>query len=372
MESDRLFMRRALALARRGAGWVSPNPMVGAVVVREGRVVGEGFHARAGLPHAEAEALRAAGEESRGATLYLNLEPCAHWGRTPPCVEAIVRAGIARVVVAVRDPNPLVSGRGIRYLRERGIEVVEGVMEEEARRANEAFFKFVTRRLPFVTWKYAVTLDGKVATRSGCSRWLSGEKARRWVHLLRSRTDAVLVGRGTVEADDPLLTSRLPRVHQPLRVVADSRLRLSPSARLFTVRAPLLLATTHLSPPEKRETFASLGAEVAILPEREGRVDVRALMELLARKEVTSVLLESGPTLAASLLEEGLIDKLYCVLTPKLLGGAGAPTPLGGAGRSRPEEAWKVKDLSLRRLGEDVLVEGYLDYSTGEGTGPES
>lgn len=367
MEGDRLLMRRALALARRGAGWVSPNPMVGAVVVREGRVVGEGYHARAGLPHAEVEALRAAGEESRGATLYLNLEPCAHWGKTPPCVEAIVRAGIARVVVAVRDPNPLVSGRGIHYLRERGVEVVEGVMEAEARKLNEAFFKFVTRGLPFVTWKYAATLDGKVAARTGVSRWLSGEKARRWVHLLRSRSDAVLVGRGTVEADDPLLTSRLPRARQPLRVVADSRLRLSPSARLFTAQTPLLLATTPLAPPEKREAFAALGAEVAVLPEREGRLEVKALMEFLAQREITSVLLESGPTLAASLLEERLIDKLYCLLTPKLLGGTGAPTPLGGPGRASPEEAWKVRHLSCRRLGEDLLIEGYLDWGCSPG-----
>ncbi len=363
-DNDTAFMARALALARRAAGRTSPNPLVGAVVVKDGRVVGEGYHQKAGTPHAEVHALAAAGTGARGATLYVTLEPCSHHGRTPPCTEAILAAGVRRVVAAVQDPNPRVAGRGFERLREAGVEVTAGVLEEEARRLNEAFFVYVTAGRPFVAMKTAMTLDGKIATACGESRWISGEASRALAHRLRSELDAVMVGIGTALADDPQLTARPPGTasRDPVRIVVDSALRLPPDARLLQLDspAPTWVATTERAPAERRRALEAAGAEVLVLPERDGRVDLAALMAELGRREVTSVLLEGGATLNAAALAAGVVDKVLCFVAPKVVGGAAAPGPVGGPGVERLAGAWRVERLAAEAVGEDILLTGYL------------
>ena len=357
--SDEAYIERALALAERGRGLVSPNPMVGAVVVAEGRIVGEGHHEGPGQPHAEVIALREAGQAARGATLYVTLEPCDHHGRTGPCTEAIVEAGIARVVAAMRDPNPIVDGRGFAKLRAAGIEVVEGIDRDEAERLNEAFAKHVRTGLPFVVWKMAASLDGKVASRDGTSRWITGESARADVHRLRAAADAILVGAGTALADDPSLTVRMPgyRGTPPLRVLADARGRVPATGDLFTDEAATLVATTDLAPDERRSEWAEAGAEVVVY-EAEGQgVPLGRLMEDLGKRDVQGVLLEGGPTLAWSAVEEGVVDKVVVYLAPKLIGGTEAPTVLGGRGFAPISSALNLRVRSFDRVGEDLKVE---------------
>ncbi len=324
---DRRFMARAIALARRGLGRTSPNPPVGAVVVRGGSVVGEGWHERAGGPHAEVVALRQAGRAARGATLYVSLEPCNHHGRTPPCAEAVIAAGVARVVAAVGDPNPRVRGRGLRALRAARVRVDVGVLAAEAGEVSAWFRHFVVHRRPFVLLKLAASLDGRIATASGESRWISGAAARRYVHRLRDRVDAVMVGAGTVLADDPALTCRLARGRDPLRVVVDGRLRIPPTARLVRQRssATTLVATTAAASARRRRALADAGAEVLLLPGRRGRLKVSALLAALAARGVVSVLVEGGGDLAAGMLREHAVDRVLLVAAPRLLGGDGRP-----------------------------------------------
>lgn len=357
--SDEAYTERALALAERGRGLVSPNPMVGAVIVADGRIVGEGHHEGPGQPHAEVVALGDAGEAARGATLYVTLEPCDHRGRTGPCTEAIVGAGIARVVASMRDPNPIVDGRGFEKLRAAGIEVVEGVDREEAERLNEAFAKHVRTGLPFVVWKMAASLDGKVASRDGTSRWITGEAARADVHRLRAAADAIVCGAGTVLADDPSLTVRMPGYEgrPPLRVLADARGRVPAAGDLFTDEAPTLVATTHLAPEERRREWEAAGAEVVVY-EAEGQgVPLGRLMADLGKRDVQGVLLEGGPTLAWSAVEEGVVDKVVVYLAPKLIGGTDAPTVLGGRGFAPIANALGLRVREFDRVGEDLKVE---------------
>ncbi|HWO71495.1 MAG TPA: bifunctional diaminohydroxyphosphoribosylaminopyrimidine deaminase/5-amino-6-(5-phosphoribosylamino)uracil reductase RibD [Actinomycetota bacterium] len=356
---DRAYMRRALELAGRGRGLVSPNPPVGAVVVAGGEVVGEGWHAGPGTPHAEAVALRAAGERARGATLYCTLEPCDHHGRTPPCTEAIVAAGVARVVAPLRDPNPIVDGRGFRALRRAGVRVEVGAGRTAARRLLEPYAKHVRTGLPFVTLKLAATLDGKVAARDGSSRWITGEAARADVHRLRAAADAIAVGAGTALADDPALTVRDPgyRGAPKLRVLVDARGRVPARGRLFDGAAPTLVATTEAAGREAREAWRAAGADVAVLPEAAGGVSIPALLEHLGKRDVQHLLLEGGPTLAFAAVAAGCVDRLVLYLAPKLLGGVGAPGVLAGAGFAPVGEATRVRILGIRRLGEDLRVE---------------
>lgn len=359
------WMRRALELAERGRGRTSPNPMVGALLVKEDRIVGEGFHERAGEPHAELNALSATGPEASGATLYVTLEPCAHHGRTPPCVEAVLDAGVARVVVGMRDVNPAVAGRGVGRLAEAGVQVEEGVLEEECRRLNEAYVTWMVERRPFVLLKAAASLDGKIATYRGESRWLSSEASRRRVHALRNEVDAVMVGAETVVRDDPELTVRLIEgdVRHPLRVVVDSALRTPPTSRVLAARpeAQTLVATTNKAPLERREAVEGLGSEVLVLPERNGRVDLAALMEKLAEREVVSLLLEGGGELNAAMLEAGLVDKVLVVVTPRLIGGREAPTVLDGLGAGSLEEAWGLTDLHVEEVEGDLHIQASVE-----------
>jgi diaminohydroxyphosphoribosylaminopyrimidine deaminase/5-amino-6-(5-phosphoribosylamino)uracil reductase len=356
------MMRRALGLAERGRGVASPNPVVGAIVVAGGEVVGEGWHDGPGSPHAEAMALVAAGEHARGATLYVTLEPCDHQGRTPPCTGAILEAGIARVVAGITDPNPIVDGRGFARLREAGVEVVSPVLPDECSRPIEAFAKHVVTAVPFVTLKMAATLDGKVAARDGSSRWITGEQARDEVHRMRAASDAIAVGAGTALVDDPSLTVRNPshRGRPPVRVLVDARGTVPPTARLFSSEAPTLVATTETAPVQRRRAWAAEGADVVVFETQAGRVPLGALLAHLGKRDVQALLLEGGPTLAWSAVREDLVDKVVVFLAPKLLGGERAPGILGGEGLAPVGEALPLEIAGVSRVGQDVKVEAYV------------
>ncbi|NLI13263.1 bifunctional diaminohydroxyphosphoribosylaminopyrimidine deaminase/5-amino-6-(5-phosphoribosylamino)uracil reductase RibD [Pelotomaculum propionicicum] len=362
---DRIFMKTALELAVRARGRTSPNPMVGAVVVREGKIIGQGYHLKAGTPHAEIHALNEAGQEAKGATLYVTLEPCCHHGRTGPCTEAVINAGIARVVAAMADPNPLVAGKGLARLREAGIDVTLGVMEKEALRLNEVFIKYITTGSPFVVAKAAMSLDGKIATRSGKSKWITGPAARAFGHRLRDWYDAILVGIGTVLADDPSLTTRLPGGggRDPVRVILDSRARIPPQARVLTQQseAPTIIAVTSAAPPERLKTLRESGAVVLVVNEGP-RVDLAELLRILGSRGITSVLIEGGAGVHGSAISAGLVDKVAWFIAPKIIGGATAPGPVGGTGADDPAGASALERVRVRRLGPDILLEGYFKH----------
>ncbi|HEY6679140.1 MAG TPA: bifunctional diaminohydroxyphosphoribosylaminopyrimidine deaminase/5-amino-6-(5-phosphoribosylamino)uracil reductase RibD [Actinomycetota bacterium] len=359
---DEAYLERALGLAERGRGLTSPNPLVGAVVVAEGRILGQGFHEGPGRPHAEIVALEEAGEGARGATLYTTLEPCDHFGRTPPCTRAIARAGVARVVSAMGDPNPVVDGRGFAALEAAGIEVRSGVLAHDAMRLNEAYVKHVRTGLPFVTWKMAASLDGKVASRDGTSRWITGEAARVDVHRLRAAADAILVGAGTALVDDPSLTVRDPRYtgRPPLRVLVDARGRVPETGDLFDAAAPTMVATTSLAPRERREAWRSRGAEVVEYEPEGGGVPLTQLLSDLGKRDVQGVLLEGGPTLAWSMVEDRAVDKVVVYLAPKLIGGQDAPGVLGGRGFAPIAQAMQLCIASFDLVGEDLRVEAHV------------
>jgi diaminohydroxyphosphoribosylaminopyrimidine deaminase/5-amino-6-(5-phosphoribosylamino)uracil reductase len=366
--NDIAMMAEALALAQRAAGRTSPNPLVGAVVVAGGQVVGRGFHPRAGEPHAEVLALREAGDRARGATLYVTLEPCSHTGRTGPCTEALIAAGVRRVVAAMVDPDPQVNGRGIARLRDAGIQVEVGVLEAEARRVNEFFIKHRRTGLPFVTLKWAMSLDGRTAVRRDRETAITGEAARAYAHRLRNIYDAVLVGVGTVLADDPLLTCRLPAgtepaPRNPLRIVVDSRLRTPETALVITTlgEAPTLLVTTRAAPAERVEAFRRAGVEVLVQDRAGGPVDLRELMQGLGRRGLLSVLIQGGGTVNAAALAAGVVDKVIALVAPCLIGGAQAPAPLDGAGFGGFAEPLRLRHVQVEPLGDDVAMTGYLE-----------
>lgn len=367
LEADARYMRRALQLARRGR--THPNPMVGALLVRNGEIVGEGFHLRKGEPHAETMALALAGDRARGATLYVTLEPCSFrgGGRTP-CTERCLTAGVTAVVAAMTDPDARVSGRGFEQLRAAGIAVTVGVGERAARDLNAAYIKHRTTGLPYVTHKAAMTLDGKIATRTGDSRWVTGEAARAYVHRLRDRADAIVVGANTVCQDDPLLTTRLPRGngHDPLRVLIDSTLRISPEAQAIRATgassAGTLVATVAGADPARRAGLEAAGAEVVEMPpDAGGGVDVMALVRWLAERGALSVLLEGGGEIAAAFWDAGLVDRALFFVAPKIVGGRDAKTPVEGLGRAAMGAAVRLGSLRVRRWGDDIALEGKVE-----------
>jgi diaminohydroxyphosphoribosylaminopyrimidine deaminase/5-amino-6-(5-phosphoribosylamino)uracil reductase len=357
-------MRVALRLARRGAGMVSPNPLVGAVLVRGDKIIGSGYHRFFGGPHAECNALKNARQKARGADLYINLEPCSHFGKTPPCADALIAAGIRRVFIGMQDPNPLVSGRGIRKLRAAGIAVETGILERECRQLNEAFIKYISCKIPFVCLKLAASLDGKIATARGDSKWITGTASRALVHCLRSRADAVMVGIGTVLRDDPQLTVRLcpGATINPLRVIVDSRLRTPLKSRILaTARdVPTIIATTGNSAQARARAITQSGAELLVLPAHNGRVNLRLLMKKLAQRGIASVLLEGGSTLSAAALEDGIVDKVLFFYAPIIIGGTNSYSMVGGAGSEKISQAIALTDIRYRRVGDDILVEGYI------------
>ncbi|WNG25719.1 bifunctional diaminohydroxyphosphoribosylaminopyrimidine deaminase/5-amino-6-(5-phosphoribosylamino)uracil reductase RibD [Cystobacter fuscus] len=358
------FMRLALEEAAKGLGRTSPNPVVGAVLVKGGRIIARGYHRRAGTAHAEVVALEAAGAKARGADIYTTLEPCDHYGRTPPCSQALIDAGVRRVITASSDPNPKVNGKGVARLRRAGVEVLTGVLKDEADQLNRPFFKTMRTGLPFVTLKAAVTLDGKLATATGDSRWVTGEEARAWVHRLRDQVDVILVGATTARRDNPQLTTRLPGGggKDPVRVVVDSHLRLPSTLQVFTQRSPARTVVATLEDPTARRAkrLLATGADVWQLPEKQGRVDLEALMRRLAREGLNHVLVEGGAEMYGSFLREELADELLLFVAPKLIGGEGLSWS-GSLGVKQMARALTVGALSMEQVGTDLLLRARLD-----------
>lgn len=365
-ETHIAFMQRALDLARQAKGRTSPNPLVGAVIVKDGKVIGEGYHKEAGTPHAEVHALNAAGENAKGATLYTNLEPCCHWGRTPPCTEALIGAGIAHVYVAEVDPNPSVAGKGVQQLQNAGINVHVGVCEQEASDLNEVHRKYIRTGKPFVILKTAMSLDGKIATTSGESQWITSEASRQRGHEVRDAVDAILVGRGTVERDNPALTTRLQdrEGQDATRIVLDSHGRTRTDARIFNAQseAGVIIAATAEAPTENVNALEKAGAKVITVPASHGnQVCFKSLMEILGKREITSVLIEGGGEINASAIAAGVVDKVICFVAPKLIGGQNAPGPIGGVGIRSLADAVNLQRINITPMPEhDLLIEGYL------------
>ncbi len=369
---DEKYMRLALRLAIKAKGKTSPNPLVGAVIVKDNRIIGQGYHKKAGEPHAEINALNMAGRRARGATLYLSLEPCAHFGRTPPCTKRIISFGIKKVVAAMVDPNPLNCGRGVKELRKAKVKVKVGVLEKEAGKINESYIKYITTKKPFVILKTAMSLDGKIATKTGDSKWITNEKSREYVHKLRSEVDAILVGIETVLKDDPLLTVRSSAFRrnlakrglgvrsQPVRIVVDSRVRIPLGARVLNQEAPTIVATTKFASKRKIEALKKKGIKVLVIKERDKKVNLKELLKRLGELEITSLLVEGGGRINASFLENDLVDKVLFFIAPKIIGGEKALTPVEGEGIERIKDAIKLKNISIKRFGEDMLVEGYI------------
>ena len=353
-------MREALRIARNAEGRTSPNPLVGAVIVKDGKIIAEGWHRQAGTPHAEIHALNMAGELARGATLYVTLEPCSHFGRTPPCAKAIVESGIKKVVAAMKDPNLKVAGRGFEILRSAGVAVEVGLLETEARKLNEVFIKWVTKKLPFVTMKFACSLDGKIATVGGESQWISCEASRKFAHHLRDINDAILIGVGTVLADNPSLTTRLIEGKNPVRVIVDSTARTPLDSKVVTDKsARTIIATTSNAPPEKISALKNHGVEIITAGNGE-HVDLKILMQELAAQEITSVLVEGGGMIHFSMLSAGFVDKVFAFIAPKIIGGANALTAVEGVGFEKLSDAINLKNFTAEKLGEDFLLAGYV------------
>ena len=352
------YMRLALEFAKKGCGWTAPNPMVGAVIVKNGRIIGQGWHERYGELHAERNALAACSESPEGATMYVTLEPCCHHGKQPPCVDAILQAGIARVVVGSADANPLVSGKGIQILRKHGVSVTQNVLREQCDKLNEVFFHYIETKRPFVVMKYAMTMDGKIAAYTGASKWVTGEAARMHVQQLRHRYSAIMVGAGTVLADDPMLNCRMPNGRNPIRIICDTRLRTPLTAKVVTSagQTPTILATccTEL---EKRMAYERAGCRVVTVNEKSGHVDLQHLMEKLGQAQIDSILLEGGGVLNWAAIESGIVQKVCAYITPKLFGGQNAKTPIEGKGVPAPADAFRLKNSIITRLGDDFLIE---------------
>lgn len=359
---DVAYMRQAVALARRGTGWTAPNPLVGAVVVKNGKVIGRGYHARCGGLHAERAALADCTASPRGATMYVTLEPCCHQGRQPPCTDAILAAGIARVVVGSDDPNPLVAGKGLEILRRGGVEVVSGVLREACDALNPVFFHFIRTKRPYVVMKYAMTMDGKIATRTGASRWITGEAARRRVHRDRHRYTAIMAGVGTVLADDPMLNCRIKGGKNPVRIICDTHLRTPLTSQIVRTAGeiPTILATC--AEPSLYGPYLDAHCQVWTLPERDGHVDLDALMDRLGSAGIDSVLLEGGGTLNWTALESGIVQRVQAYVAPKLFGGD-AKSPVEGQGVALPDQAVALKNTRIFRVGEDILLESEVDGS---------
>ncbi|MCD6359189.1 MAG: bifunctional diaminohydroxyphosphoribosylaminopyrimidine deaminase/5-amino-6-(5-phosphoribosylamino)uracil reductase RibD [Dehalococcoidia bacterium] len=359
------YMKRALSLAELALGHASPNPSVGAVIVNDGDVVGEGYTQPPGSAHAEIMALQQAGESARGSTMYVTLEPCCHYGRTPPCTGSIIAAGVEEVYMAMLDPDSRVLGMGKEELEKAGIKVYLGDYEKEARELNEAYIKHVATELPFVTAKFAMSLDGKIATRTGDSRWISGEESRRRAHWMRYATDAIVVGINTILVDDPRLTQRVGKdggqlEKQPLRVIVDSKGRIPLTAQVFRVPGETLIAVASPLDEEKKSAFAERGIEVVELPPEDGLVNLDELLKELGKRDIINLLVEGGGSLLGSFFDGGLVDKVMVFIAPVLIGGGEAVSPICGEGASKISEAAHLSRVKVQRLGDDVLVEGYV------------
>ena len=369
--NDMEYMSLALRLAEKGCGWTSPNPMVGAVIVKDGQVIGQGWHEKYGAPHAERNALAACTQPPQGATMYVTLEPCCHYGKQPPCVDAVLEAGIRRVVVGSADPNPLVGGKGIRILREHGVQVTEDVLREQCDRLNEVFLYYIKTRRPFVVMKYAMTMDGKIAAYTGESKWITGEAARNHVQQQRHRYTAIMAGVGTVLADDPLLTCRIPNGKNPIRIICDTRLQTPLDARVVTTakQAPTVFAACagvcggqeQERYQKKKLALQEAGCRILEVKEKNGHVDLQQLMQQLGEEQIDSILLEGGGMLHWAALDSGIVRRVQAYVAPKLFGGREAKTPVEGQGVASPSEAFVLKNSTITMLGEDFLIESDLE-----------
>lgn len=363
-------MRMALDLAEKGRGFTSPNPMVGAVIVKEDKIVGKGYHQSAGMAHAEVNAIGDAGPLAKDATLYVNLEPCNHTGRTPPCTEKILVSEIKRVVVAMRDPNPNVKGGGIDYLKSHGIDIALGVCEEQARKLNEIFIKYIRTKRPFSIVKCAATLDGRIATRTGDSRWVTGEESRKFVHWLRHTVDAIMVGVNTVEKDDPRLTTRLEgelenfKILDPIRIILDTHLRIPKHAKLLQLDSgsDTIIVTGSSVSKDKKVKLEKQGAKVIESSIKNGLIDLDSLMDHLGNLGITSILIEGGSRVIASALSAGIVEKVIFFFAPKILGGDDGVPICKGPGAALMNSCIPVNDIQVRRFGDDVMIEGYINY----------
>lgn len=365
-------MRRALELSKKAMGFANPNPLVGAVIVKDNKIIGEGYHEYFGGPHAEVNAFanakvnafKNAVDDVEGATMYVTLEPCSHYGKTPPCADAIVKNKIFKVVIGMVDPNPLVAGRGIEILRKSGIEVTTGIMETEIKKTNEIFIKYITKKLPFCIMKTAMTIDGKITTSIGDSKWINNEKSRLYVHELRQMVTGIMVGIGTVLSDDPELTTRREGVISvnPIRIVIDSTAKIPLESKLLKCdeRTKIIIATTELADDNKLEAIKQKGAKVIVTPSKNNRVDLKYLMTVLGDMGIDSILLEGGSTLNYSALEEGIVDKVISFISPKIFGGASCKTPVGGEGIKYVKDSILLSDIEVSRFDEDIMIEGYI------------
>ncbi|MCU0651887.1 MAG: bifunctional diaminohydroxyphosphoribosylaminopyrimidine deaminase/5-amino-6-(5-phosphoribosylamino)uracil reductase RibD [Candidatus Omnitrophica bacterium] len=361
MKTHEYYMRRAIVLALKAKGKTKPNPMVGALVVKNGRVVGEGFHKKAGLTHAEIIALDEAGSASRGGTLYVTLEPCAHFGKTPPCVDTIIKRGIKEVIVGMIDPNPLNNGRGIAVLKQHKIKVQCGFLENELRKINQVFIKYITKKMPYVTVKVAQSLDGKIATASGDSKWITSDKSRIFSHRLRSDYDAIAVGVNTVLRDNPKLDAWFSKL-QPIKIIIDSRLSTPQEANIFSAGAQVIIVTLSTRPGQETANRSILLKKAKILEvkEKAGQINLKDMLKKIASFGISSILVEGGGTLIGSLFDEGLVDRVLFFTSPKIIGGKHAVGSVMGKGVTRVEQAIKLKEIRLKRIGEDYLFEGYI------------
>jgi len=361
MKKDHLyFMNLAIRLALKAKGKTSPNPMVGALVVKNGRILGKGCHERAGSAHAEIIALDKAGDNTRDATLYVSLEPCAHFGRTPPCTERIIKSGVKQVIVGMIDPNPLNNGRGISVLKQHKIKVEVGFLEDKLRKINEGFIKYISKRMPHVTVKVAQSLDGKIATKRGDSKWITSDKSRSYAHKLRQDYDAIMVGVNTILRDNPKLDAWFSRKH-PIKIIVDSQLSTPQDANIFSTDSSIIIVTLPTKPAQETENRKILTAKAKILEvkEKAGEVNLKDMMKKLARLEITNILVEGGGTLIGSLFDEALVDKILFFMSPKIIGGKEAISSVMGRGVARIDKAIKLRDVVLSRIGEDLLVEAY-------------
>ncbi|MFD3155471.1 bifunctional diaminohydroxyphosphoribosylaminopyrimidine deaminase/5-amino-6-(5-phosphoribosylamino)uracil reductase RibD [Haloimpatiens sp. FM7330] len=357
-------MKRAIQLSKEGIGYTSPNPLVGAVIVKNQKIIGEGYHEFYGGAHAEVNAFNNASTDVKGATMYVTLEPCSHYGKTPPCAKSIVEKGISKVVIGMKDPNPLVSGKGIEILKSNGIEVVTGVLEEEIKKLNEIFIKYIMTNIPFCILKTAMTLDGKICTKTGDSKWISNEKSREYVHKLRHRVSGIMVGIGTVLEDNPSLTTRLQgvKVSDPTRIIVDTSARIPLESKVLNLesKSKTIIATTEMAYKDKLDAIKQKGAEIIITPLKNGKVDLQYLIKELGKRNVDSILLEGGGQLNYSALNEEVVDKVISFISPKIIGGTGSKTPVGGDGKEKIKDAFMLKDIKLIKFNEDIMIEGYL------------
>ena len=368
--TDQEYMLRAIQLAKKGEGWTNPNPMVGAVIVKDGKIIGEGYHKKYGELHAERNAIASLTESAEGAVIYVTLEPCCHHGKTPPCTEAIIEQKIRKVVIGSRDPNPKVAGKGVQMLREAGVTVVEDFMREECDQLNPVFFHYITTKTPYVVMKYAMTLDGKIATKTGASKWITGESARKEVQHMRHQYMGIMAGIGTVLADDPMLNVRIPGLKSPVRIICDSGLRIPMDSQIVKTAKEYRTIVAYAGEysgegcketEEKAEQLHAAGVETVSVPDADGRVDLRKLMEYLGKQGIDSVLLEGGGTLNDAALSAGIINEICAFIAPKIFGGAGAKTPVSGIGVAHPAEAVMLTLRQVETIGDDLMLRYSVD-----------